>query len=70
MRHGAFRRESARNFISTSNVGYLFDDIKEVNFHDIINKEKYESYQKGIREYLDTQKNYKRRVIKFLRLNK
>ncbi len=63
-------RCKALNFISTSNVGYLFDDIKEVNFHDIINKEKYESYQKGIREYLDTQKNYKRRVIKFLRLNK
>ena len=32
---------NALNFISISNVGYLFDDIKEVNFRDIINKEKY-----------------------------
>ncbi len=60
----------ALNFITTSNVGYLFDDIKDVNFHDIINKEKYESYQKGIKEYLVTQDNYKRSVINFLSLNK
>lgn len=60
----------ALNFISTSNVGYLFDNIKDVNFHTIINKEEYESYQKGIREYLSTQKNYKQSVVNFLRLNK
>jgi len=61
---------NALNFISISNVGYLFDDIKEVNFRDIINKEKYESYQKGIMKYLDTQKRYKQSVVNFLRLNK
>lgn len=60
----------ALNFISTSNVGYLFDDIRDINFPDIINKERYESYQKGIEEYLYTQKKHKRNVINFLCLNK
>lgn len=58
----------ALNFISTSNVGYLFDNINNVNFDDIIKKEMYENYQKGIETYLNTQKKYKQNIVNFLHL--
>lgn len=58
----------ALDFISTSNVGYLFDDINNVNFDDIINKEMYENYQKGIKKYLNSQKKYKQSMVNFLNL--
>lgn len=58
----------ALDFISRSNVGYLFEDINDINFDDIINKEKYENYQKGIEKYLSFQKEYKRNIVKFLHL--
>lgn len=58
----------ALNFISMANVGYLFDDINDINFDEIINKEKYEKYQKGIEKYLDAQKKYKQDVINFLHI--
>lgn len=58
----------ALDFISMSNVGYLFDDINDINFDDIINKERYESYQKGIEKYLDAQKECKQKVANFLHI--
>lgn len=58
----------ALDFISMSNVGYLFDDINNVNLDYIINKKMYEDYQKGIEKYLDSQKKYKQSVVDFLHL--
>lgn len=58
----------ALNFISTSKVGYLFDDINDVDFGGIINKEMYEKYQKEIAKYLDSQKKNKQKVVEFLHL--
>ena len=58
----------ALNFIQKENVGLLFDDINKVDFEDIINKERYENYQKGIKKYLDSQKKYKQSVVNFLHL--
>lgn len=60
----------ALNFIAETNVGYLFDDIKNVDFAKIVNKEKYKNYQIGIAAYLDTQKKYRQRVVNFLHLKK
>lgn len=61
---------NALNFIDEENVGFLFDDINNVCFDDIITKENYERCQKGITKYLDSQKKHKQKVIEFLNLNK
>lgn len=58
----------ALDFVLKSNVGYLFDNIDNVTFDDIINKDRYEDYQKGIKKYLDSQKKYKQSVISFLHI--
>lgn len=61
-------RCNALNFISEANVGYLFDDIKNIDFAKIINKENYKNYQIGIIAYLNMQKKYRQKVVNFLHL--
>ena len=63
------RRCNALNFVEKECVGYLFDDINNLDLDDVINKNKYEKYQRGILVFVEKQKNLKNKIIDYLHLN-
>lgn len=64
------RRCNALQFIEDEQVGYLFDDIQSFDPNIIINETTYTKYQEQIKVYLLKQKEFKKKVVAFLKLSK
>ncbi len=64
------RRYNALTFVEKENLGYLFDNIKELNASIINDPKLYESFLRGINNYIDKQNLYKKSIIEFLGLCK
>lgn len=62
------RKCNALRFIEEEHVGYLFDDIKNLDLDDIINKKMYEKFQEGIIGYIEKQKEQKNKIVDYLHL--
>ncbi|MBS5876518.1 MAG: glycosyltransferase [Prevotella sp.] len=56
----------ALTFIEKEKLGYLFDDLKNIDFNLIFTENTYVCYQKNIIVYLKEHKKYKSKVIEFL----
>lgn len=58
----------ALNFIKEENVGFLFDDIENLNPDALLNETKYRSYLHNINTFISKQSLYKNKIMDFLRL--
>lgn len=63
------RRCSALEFIEKENLGFLFDNIEEIDNGIINNQKQYISFLKSIDNYIIKQKLYRKNVIEFLGLD-
>ena len=63
-------RCNALKFIEEKHVGCLYDDIQNFHPDTVLNEIIYNQYITHIKNYLYQQKEYKKRVVHFLKLQK
>lgn len=61
-------RCKALEFIESENIGYLYDQINDINWESIINEEKYIYFNTNIKKFLNRQKELKSKIIDFIKL--
>lgn len=64
------RHCNALDFIKKENLGYLFDNIRELDSMIINDQKQYALFLKSIDNYIAKQKSYRKNVIEFLELDK
>ena len=61
-------RCNATTFIEEDNSGFLYNNLEELNPNDLLNEVNYQKYLNGVTKFLDKQKSYKEKMIRFLNI--
>lgn len=61
-------RCKALEFIESENIGYLYNQINAIDWKSIINEDKFGIYSTNIKRFLCKQKEFKSKIIDFIKL--